>query len=155
MPAVPGAESDPKLLRVPVWEDNHWRLTASLATEVAGFCYLEPKRHVRYVHELDGVEADTFGPVLARCSRVLKEVTGAELVFVYIFGGSFDHLHVHLAPYRPGGPLNSCMVRGEVVEHTLESGAVIQVSKDFPLVPEEEARAVAERLAAALVAPDR
>jgi diadenosine tetraphosphate (Ap4A) HIT family hydrolase len=145
-----GRLGDADLFRVQVWEDDLWRLSSSVVGEVAGFSYLEPKRHVRYVHELDGVEASTFGNVLARCARTIKSVTAAELVYVYIFGGSFDHLHVHLAPFREGGPLNDCIVKGEVAEHRLDSGAVVVTSKDFPLRPESEMRDVAERLAAKL-----
>ncbi len=136
-----------------MWEDDLWRLSTALMGEVAGFSYLEPKRHVRYIQELDGAEAATFGTVLARCAGAVKSTTGAELVYVYIFGGSFDHLHVHLAPYHRGGPLNDGMVKGELAEYTLDNGAVVLTSKDYPLRPESEMREATERLAAAL-APD-
>lgn len=145
-----GRLGDADLSRLQVWEDDLWRLSSSILGEVAGFSYLEPKRHVRYVHELDGVEASTFGSVLARCAGAIKSVTAAELVYVYIFGGSFEHLHVHLAPYLEGGPLNDCIVKGEVTEQRLDSGAVVVTSKDFPVRPESEMLDVAERVAAAL-----
>ncbi|WP_200797526.1 HIT family protein [Streptoalloteichus hindustanus] len=135
-------------MRVQVWEDSLWRLTTAVVGEVPGFSYLEPKRHIRYVHELDGAEAVTFGAVLAECSRAVREAAEAELVYVYVFGGSFDHLHVHLAPHHRGGPLNDHMIRGEVVETRLDSGAIMQSSKDFPPRPEEEMREVAERVRA-------
>ncbi|HEY3240364.1 MAG TPA: hypothetical protein VGL92_12410 [Acidimicrobiia bacterium] len=145
-----GHLGDAELFRIQVWEDDLWRLSTTLMGEVAGFSYLEPKRHVRYIQELDGAEAATFGTVLARCASAVKSTTGAELVYVYIFGGSFDHLHVHLAPYHPGGPLNDCMVKGELDEYTLESGAVVLTSKDYPLRPENEMREVAGRLGLSL-----
>jgi hypothetical protein len=53
-PICRGAAFDPELDRIPVWEDGLWRLTVSLAAEVPGFAYLEPKRHVPYVTDLDG-----------------------------------------------------------------------------------------------------
>lgn len=70
--------------RVEVWRDELWRLTTSVAPgdPTPGFSYLEPLRHIRYVHELDGEESATFGPVIARCAAALKEATGAELVYV-------------------------------------------------------------------------
>ena len=145
-----GRSADPELFRIQVWEDGLWRLSASLIGEVAGFSYLEPKRHIRYIHELDGPEATTFGTVLARCASAVKAVTGAELVYIYVFGGSFDHLHLHLAPYRRGGPLNDCMIKGEIDETLLNSGAVVHTSKEHPLRPESEMQEVAGRLAATL-----
>ncbi|MGH8933776.1 MAG: HIT family protein [Egibacteraceae bacterium] len=143
-----GVEGDGDLLRVQVWSDELWRLTTTLVGEVAGFSYLEPKRHVRYIHELDGKEAATFGPVLADCSRAIKEVTKAGLVYVYVFGGSFDHLHLHLAPHVDGGPFNDCMLRGEVVEEQLANGAIVQTSKDFPLLPEIQMLQMADQIRA-------
>lgn len=67
-----GAAGDPDLGRIQVWEDDHWRLTVSLVAEVLGFAYLEPKRHIPHITDLDGEEAHTFGAVLARVSTALS-----------------------------------------------------------------------------------
>lgn len=141
-----GVAGDAELQRIQVWEDALWRLTLSLEAEVLGFAYLEPKRHIRHITDLAGEEARTFGEVLARVTRVLRDETGAELVYVYIFGGGVPHLHVHLAPHRPNDALNTQMIRGEVINEELPSGAGRYVSKDFPPLPEEEQRVVAWRV---------
>ena len=141
-----GVAGDTELRRLQVWEDSHWRLTASLEAEVPGFSYLEPKRHIPHITDLDGEEARTFGEVLARVARALRDETGAELVYVYVFGGGVPHLHVHLAPHRAGDALSSQMIRGEIVVERLESGAGRQISKEFPPLPEDELRAVAYRV---------
>ena len=141
-----GSAGDPELQRIQVWEDSLWRLTLSLDAEVLAFSYLEPKRHIPYVTDVDGEEARTFGEVLARVSRILQEETGAELVYVYIFGGGVPHLHVHLAPHRPGDGLNTQIIRGEFTEEKLENGAVRYVSREFPPLAEEDQRLVANRI---------
>ncbi len=41
------------------------------------------------------------------------------LVYVYVFGGGAPHLHIHLAPHRPGDALNDRMIKGEVVVEKL------------------------------------
>lgn len=135
-------EADRALLREEVWRDDHWRLTTVTVGEVAGFSFLEPRRHVPDITALDGAEAATLGPALAHATSTLKAVTGAELVYVYVFGGSFPHLHLHLAPHHEGGALNDSMIKGDVVESTLDSGAVIQTSEDYPPLPEAEHRRV-------------
>jgi diadenosine tetraphosphate (Ap4A) HIT family hydrolase len=137
---------DAEFDRIEVWQDNLWRLTVSLAAEVAGFAYLEPKRHVPYITDLDGAEAASFGPALARCTRTLREVTGADVVYVYIFGDGIPHLHVHLAPHRKGDALNDQMIRGEISEEKLPSGATLVFSKEFPALPRDELMAVAKRV---------
>ncbi len=141
-----GAAFDPEMDRIAVWEDALWRLTVSLAAEVPGFAYLEPKRHVPYVTDLDGAEAATFGAALARCTRALREATGADVVYVYIFGGGIPHLHVHLAPHRKDDALNDQMIRGEIVEEKLPSGFTNFYSKEFPALPREQLLAVAETI---------
>ena len=76
-PMCRGAAADDELERIQVWDDAYWRLTVSLSSEVAGFAYLEPKRHIPFITELDGEEAETFGAAMATSTRVLKQVTGA------------------------------------------------------------------------------
>ena len=53
-------------------------------------------------------------------------------MYVYVFGGHIPHLHVHLAPQTEGDALNTAMLKGEIVEQPLPSGAVALVSKDYP-----------------------
>ncbi len=141
-----GKAGDAELFRTQVWEDPLWRLTISLEAEVLGFCYLEPKRHVPHIEDLDGEEALSIGPTLARVSSVLKEITGEERVYLYVFGGGIPHLHVHLAPHHPGDALNENMIRGEVVEVKLDNGATQYQSRDFPPLPKDEQLKIANRL---------
>ena len=143
-----GPGSDAELNRVEVWSDELWRLSTSVGPgdPTLGFSYLEPKRHVPHIEDLDGAEAATFGPVIARCCRALKDATGAELVYVYVFGGGIPHLHVHLAPHTEGDALNDALLKGELELQPLPSGATAYVSKDYPALPPEECVAVAERV---------
>ncbi len=141
-----GPSGDSELARIQVWEDAHWRLTVAAEGEVAGFSYLEPKRHVPHITDLEGDEARTLGPVLALVTRALREVTGAELVYLYVFGGGIPHLHIHLAPHTSGDALNDRLIRGEVTETHLPSGATAIVSKEFPSLPASMHTQVREKL---------
>jgi diadenosine tetraphosphate (Ap4A) HIT family hydrolase len=148
-----GERAADELNRAIVWEDDRWRLSMSRRGYTTGFGYLEPKRHVPHVTDLDGEEAATFGPVLARITRALKEAAGTDLVYVYIFGGGIPHLHVHLGPHREGDALNENIIRGELTYEPQPSGASRMVSRDFPQLPSEEIGAVIDR-ARALLADD-
>jgi diadenosine tetraphosphate (Ap4A) HIT family hydrolase len=140
-----GADGDAELDRAQVWEDDLWRLAMSRRGYTTGFGYLEPKRHIPHITDLDGEEAATFGSVLARVSSALREAAGAELVYVYVFGGGIPHLHVHLGPHRPGDALNNAIIRGEVDSEQLPSGAGRLVSREFPEIGREEIDRVIER----------
>jgi diadenosine tetraphosphate (Ap4A) HIT family hydrolase len=141
-----GTDGDAELTRVEVWRDDLWRLTMSLESEVAGFAYLEPHRHIPHITDLAGREAASLGTVLARTTAALQAATDAELVYIYVFGGGIPHLHLHLAPHRAGDALNTQLIRGEVVEERLPSGAGRITSKEFPPLPEAELRAAANRV---------
>ena len=141
-----GVAGDAELHRMQVWANDLWRLTTSPEAEIPGFSYLEPKRHIPHITDLNNAEARTFGEVLANVTRILKEEAQAELVYVYIFGGGVPHLHVHLAPHRAGDALSDQMIRGEIATEHLESGVTRFVSKEFPPLPEDQLRAFALRL---------
>jgi diadenosine tetraphosphate (Ap4A) HIT family hydrolase len=141
-----GPAGDDQLHRVQVWEDERWRLTTSVASEVEAFSYLEPKRHIAFITDLDGEEAQTLGEVLARVSRALRKATGKPFVYVYVFGDGIAHLHLMLAPHREGDALSDHMIRGATAERRLPSGATLVMSADFPPLPEADLRATAERV---------
>ncbi len=101
----------------------------SLYSEVPGFAYLEPKRHITDVTKLDGEEARTLGVVLGRSANVLRETTHADLVYLYVFGGTIPHLHFHLAPHVRDDALNEDILR-----------------RDAPLIPERDLRALADHV---------
>jgi diadenosine tetraphosphate (Ap4A) HIT family hydrolase len=140
-----GPDRDAELDRVEVWRNEHWRLSMSRHSPTLGFGYLEPIRHIPYLADLDGPEAATFGPAVARASAALREASGAELVYGYIFGGGIPHLHVHLAPNIPNGVLNTALVSGPIEERQLPSGASEVISRDHPDLPEADVAAVIER----------
>ncbi|NYJ08149.1 HIT family protein [Petropleomorpha daqingensis] len=97
--------ADREFDRVRLWEDELWRLSAVLRGPIPGFAHLEPRRHIPHITDLDGREAATFGPVLARVTRALRDATAAELTYAYVFGDHVAHLHVNLAPHRAGDAL--------------------------------------------------
>jgi diadenosine tetraphosphate (Ap4A) HIT family hydrolase len=141
-----GPDGDEELFRVEVWRDDLWRLSMSRRSPTLGFAYLEPIRHIPYLADLDGPEATSFGPAIARASTALRQASGARLVYAYLFGGGIPHLHVHLAPNAPEGVLSTNLIEGEIEERKLPSGASEIISKDHPDLPEEELETVIERV---------
>jgi diadenosine tetraphosphate (Ap4A) HIT family hydrolase len=88
--------------------------------------------------------------VIARVSRALKEATDAERIWIYVFGGGIPHLHLHMAPHRTGDALNAAIIRGEMDEEKLPSGATRMTSREFAELPAEQILATIERTRALL-----
>lgn len=139
-----GERASRELNREVVWEDDLWRLSMCRRGFTTGFGYLEPKRHVPHITDLDGEEAAAFGPVLARVASAMKTAAHAQLVYVYVFGGGIPHLHVHLGPHRDGDALSSAIIRGDVTYEPMPSGAHRIVSREFPELPADQIDAVIE-----------
>ena len=97
-----GEAFDVEFGRVLVWQDDLWRLSTSVVAPLVGFSYLEPRRHIPFIADLDGPEAASFGPTLARVTSLLRTLTGAEFVYALMFGDHVPHLHVNIVPHRPG-----------------------------------------------------
>lgn len=129
-----GPETDGELFREEVWRNDLWRLTTAKLGEVAGFSYLEPLRHIETIADLDGEEAATFGATIARVTSAIRDATGVDVVYVYVFGDGIPHLHLHLAPHRQDGPLSDHMIKGNQHRTTLPSGGEIWVSDRYPLL---------------------
>jgi diadenosine tetraphosphate (Ap4A) HIT family hydrolase len=126
-----GEAFDAEFGRALVWQDDLWRLSTSLVASVVGFSYLEPRRHIAHITDLDGPEATSFGPTLAKVATLLRDQAGADLVYALIFGERVAHLHVNLAPHRPGDAL---------------TGGASVVDSAVPAPPPEAHRAFVERL---------
>jgi diadenosine tetraphosphate (Ap4A) HIT family hydrolase len=92
-------QADIDFKREEVWSNERWRLTASRFRAVKGLCYLEPKRHIPYITELEGEEAKEFETVLRKVCSAIKCATDAKLVYIYVYGDHIPHLHIHLAPH--------------------------------------------------------
>jgi diadenosine tetraphosphate (Ap4A) HIT family hydrolase len=97
--------ADAHFNRARLWEDEHWRLSAVLQGPIAGFAHLEPRRHIPFITDLDGIEAATLGVVLSRATTALRAAARAEKTYVYVFGDHTPHLHFNLAPHRSGDAL--------------------------------------------------
>lgn len=77
-------KADREFKRVEVWSNTNWRLTASTYSSVKGLCYLEPKRHITYINELDGDESVEFGSILSKATKAIKEIF-MPIWFMFIF----------------------------------------------------------------------
>jgi hypothetical protein len=60
---------------------------------------------VPFITDLDGPGGASLGLVLARVTRMLRDVAGADKSYVYVSGDRIPHLHFNLAPHRDGDGL--------------------------------------------------
>ena len=96
---------------------------------------------IEFIHR-----TDRTGFKAGALANALKSATGADVVYVYIFGDGVPHLHVHLAPHRDGDALNDQMIRGQIVEEKMPNGMTHFYSSEFPPLPRGALEEVANRV---------
>lgn len=76
--------------------DDHWFAVAS--NEYPGWVWLSTKRHGEWSWDLTDGEAASYGDVLRRVSRAVREASSAERVYVLALGENSIHFHMLLIP---------------------------------------------------------
>lgn len=121
----------------PVWSDENWTLHPPVQGSLPGSVWLASRVHVDSFSDLSEKLAADFGRVAARVDRAILSLGGIARVHLYRWGDGGAHFHVWFIP-RPLGMLEAV-------------GMALPVWEDvLPNVPDEELRAAAERVAAAM-----
>lgn len=79
-----------------------WTVCVPEGFEVPGWVFLELRsRHTEGLWSLSDEEAAQFGLLVRTISGAIREVTGADRVYLVAFGEMFPHFHVLLIPRLP------------------------------------------------------
>lgn len=81
-----------------VFEDDLFVLDHADSCAVPGYLVLRLKWHANSLADLTAATAHALGPMLARASRAIEEVTGADRVYCLSFCELDRRLHFHLFP---------------------------------------------------------
>lgn len=68
-----------------------------------GYLFVDAKRHVRGLAELEDAEASAMAQTVSRLARALEKAGGAEHVYAFVFD-HVPHHHVHVVARYPGTP---------------------------------------------------
>jgi diadenosine tetraphosphate (Ap4A) HIT family hydrolase len=120
-----------------VWSDGLWTLHPPVSASLPGTVWLASRDHVDSFCDLPSAAAENFGRIAARVERAILSLGGIARVHLYRWGDGGAHFHVWFIP-RPLGMLEA-------------RGMMLPLWEDvLPSVPDEELRAAAERIAAAM-----
>jgi ATP adenylyltransferase len=84
-----------------VWETGHWVVEHCVGPLGVGTLVVKPFRHCIHMGALTQVEAADLGPLLARASRCVQELTNAEQVYVCLWSHADwapQHIHFIVQP---------------------------------------------------------
>jgi len=98
----PAAVARFEICRTRLWLLRHHPLPAPLP----GWLLLDARRHLGGAADFRTEEAADFGPMLQRCTALVRQLSGCERVYAIAFGEGARHLHVHLIPRHSSDPLS-------------------------------------------------
>lgn len=82
-----------------IYEDNDWIITPGpLESQVLGYLYLEPKRHIENWSDFTGEELAKVGPLIKKLEQALKKEQNIERVYVVTISETVRHIHFHIIP---------------------------------------------------------
>lgn len=120
-----------------VWHDDLWTLHPPAQCSLPGTVWLASREHADSFSDLSEQAAAGFGGVAARVERAILGLGGFARVHLYRWGDGGAHFHVWFIP-RPLGMLDA-------------AGMMLPLWEDvLPNAPDDELRAAAEQVAAAL-----
>ena len=130
-----------------IYEDDlvyagHSQIREGKPVVYLGYLMAETKRHAPGLADLTDAEAQALGLLVARLSRALVAIEGAEHVYAFVMGDGVPHVHDHVVARYPGAPRE---YRGVHVDEW----------PDAPHGGAEEMEALCERLRAHLESEGR
>jgi diadenosine tetraphosphate (Ap4A) HIT family hydrolase len=83
-----------------IWQDEHVLVSANRparpAKSFSAICFIETRRHARYIDELTDTEATTVGWAAARGAKAFRSTLDPEAVFSAIIGRGVPHFRQHV-----------------------------------------------------------
>jgi diadenosine tetraphosphate (Ap4A) HIT family hydrolase len=88
----------------PIYEDQEWMVThGPLGSQILGYLYIEPKRHVENWSDFTEAELQKVGPLIKQLEQALKKVLNIDRVYVVTISEAVRHLHFHIIPRTEEG----------------------------------------------------
>ncbi len=82
--------------------DNFIICHGPFESQVLGYLYIEPKRHLENWDDFFDQELSEIAVFIKKADRVLKQLLSIERMYVVTISESVRHIHVHLIPRLPG-----------------------------------------------------
>lgn len=79
--------------------DGNWVLShGQLQSDLLGYFYLEPRRHVEHWSEFNTDELVQMGPLIKQVESALSKEIDVQRLYTVIISEAVRHIHIHLIP---------------------------------------------------------
>ena len=86
-----------------IYESKNWVITPGpLASQILGYVYIEPKRHVENWAQFTNDEIYELGLLIKNVEAALIEILHVDRLYAVTISEAVRHLHVHVIPREQG-----------------------------------------------------
>jgi diadenosine tetraphosphate (Ap4A) HIT family hydrolase len=120
-------EDDPYL----IYENDYFKIShGPLESNILGYIYIEPRRHVESWSELSNEELEDLTTSIRRLEVLLNKTINAVRVYTVTISESVRHLHFHIIPrvkdqHLKGLPLIEQATQQKIIEDRIISQEII------------------------------
>ncbi|XEC95264.1 HIT family protein [Paenibacillus tarimensis] len=119
-----------------LFQGEHWKIYyGPYESQVAGYMYLEPDRHIENWSEFSTIELNEMTLLIQRSENILLELLKVERLYVVTISEAVRHLHLHLIPRLAEAELRGLPLIQSATQQNSEDTVVQQV--DYVTLREE------------------
>ncbi|RBW68903.1 HIT family protein [Bacillus taeanensis] len=112
-------------------ETDHWVIThGPLDSQLLGYLYIEPKRHVENWAELTADELSEIGMLIQKAEAAVKKETNIDRLYVVTISEAVRHLHFHLIPREEGSDVKGLPLIEQATQQKVKNNEHI-MSEEF------------------------
>ena len=87
-----------------VYEDAHWIVRHSTETNILGYYWVESRRHILDLSEMNAEECASYGLLLKNLMEAMRSVVECKRIYSFALSETVPHFHLHVIPRRPDFP---------------------------------------------------
>jgi diadenosine tetraphosphate (Ap4A) HIT family hydrolase len=115
-----------KVDRYLLFETDYFKVShGPLESQIIGYLYIEPKRHLESWSEFTEKELSGISPLIQDIEMLLKELLKAERVYTVTISEAVKHLHFHIIPRLVGQTVKGLSLIEQATAQRVIKGADI------------------------------
>jgi diadenosine tetraphosphate (Ap4A) HIT family hydrolase len=111
-----------KQVEQPIYEDQEWMVThGPHGSQILGYLYIEPKRHVENWSDFTEAELEKVGPLIKVLEQAVKKELNIDRVYVVTISEAVRHLHFHIIPRLEGSDVKGVALIEQATQQKVEN----------------------------------
>lgn len=109
-----------------IYENEDWLIShGPIDSQILGYLYVEPKRHVENWSDFTEEELVSIGPLIKKAEVALKKVLLIDRVYCVTISEAVRHIHFHLIPRIHGEEVKGISLIEQATQRKIKTNKFI------------------------------